>query len=115
AMEAAPTSRKQATHERIVDTAAGVLRESGFDGVRVADIMGKAGLTHGGFYAHFPSREGLLVEALDRAGEDSALRLQKSIAAAQAKGTGRFRALVENYLSERHLKSAGAGCPVAAL
>ena len=114
-MESAPTSRKQLTHDRILDTAAGVLRESGFQGVGVADIMNRAGLTHGGFYAHFPSRDALLAEALARAGQDSQARLQRSIAAGEAKAGNRFRALVESYLSERHLRSPDSGCPVAAL
>jgi len=113
-MEASPTSRKQLTHERILDTAARVLRESGFQGVGVADIMKRAGLTHGGFYAHFPSRDALLAEALERAGQDSQARLQRSIGAGEKDGN-RFRALVESYLSERHLKAPEAGCPVAAL
>ncbi|GAB3667403.1 TetR/AcrR family transcriptional regulator [Ramlibacter alkalitolerans] len=113
-METAPT-RKQLTHDRIVDTAARVLRETGFYGVGVADIMKRAGLTHGGFYAHFPSREALLAEALERAGQDSRVRLDRSIAAREARGASRFRALVESYLSEPHLKSVDSGCPVAAL
>jgi AcrR family transcriptional regulator len=110
----APT-RKQQTHDRIVDTAARVLRETGFHGVGVADIMKRAGLTHGGFYAHFPSREALLAEALERAGQDSRVRLARSIAAGTAKGASPFRALVESYLSERHLHAPESGCPVAAL
>ena len=115
AMDTAPPSRKQLTHDRILDTAARVLRDSGFQGVGVADIMKRAGLTHGGFYAHFPSRDALLAEALERAGQDSRARLQRSIAAGEAQGGSRFRALVESYLSERHLKAADRGCPVAAL
>ena len=111
----APAGRKQLTHERIVDTAARVLRESGFSGVGVADIMKRAGLTHGGFYAHFPSREALLAEALERAGEDSHGRLSRSVESASHQGTTALRALVEGYLSERHLKSPETGCPVAAL
>lgn len=111
----AEPGRKQLTHDRIVDTAARVLRESGFGGVGVADVMKRAGLTHGGFYAHFPSRDALLAEALERAGHDSGLRLQRSIATGEARGATRFRALVESYLSERHLKSPESGCPVAAL
>jgi TetR/AcrR family transcriptional regulator, transcriptional repressor for nem operon len=113
-METAPT-RKQLTHDRIVDTAARVLRETGFHGVGVADIMKRAGLTHGGFYAHFPSRDALLAEALERAGQDSRLRLERSVAAREAKGASRFRALVESYLSEPHLQAVDSGCPVAAL
>jgi AcrR family transcriptional regulator len=115
AMDQAPTTRKQLTHERIVDTAARVLRDGGFQGVGVADIMKRVGLTHGGFYAHFPSRDALLVEALERAGQDSRARLQRSMDVAEKKAASRFRALVESYLSGRHLASAESGCPVAAL
>ena len=110
-----PPSRKQLTHDRIVDTAARALRSTGFDGVGVADVMKQAGLTHGGFYAHFPSRDVLLAEALERAGRDSRERMQRTIAAGEVRGLSRFRALVEGYLSERHLKSPESGCPVAAL
>lgn len=113
-MEAAP-SRKQLTHDRIVDTAARALRATGFYGVGVADIMKQAGLTHGGFYAHFPSRDALLSEALQRAGQDSNERLQRAVAAGEARGLSRFRALVEAYLSDAHLKAPESGCPVAAL
>ncbi|MEJ5989443.1 TetR/AcrR family transcriptional regulator [Ramlibacter sp. PS3R-8] len=113
-MDQAPGTRKQRTHDRILDTAARVLRATGFQGVGVADIMKRAGLTHGGFYAHFPSRDALLAEALLRAGEDSHARLARSIAAGEKKD-GPFRALVESYLSDRHLASAESGCPVAAL
>jgi TetR/AcrR family transcriptional repressor of nem operon len=112
-MEAATPSRKQLTHDRILDTAARVLRDTGFAGVGVADIMKRAGLTHGGFYAHFPSRDALLAEALQRAGQDSRERLQRSVAAGEGKTGSRFRALVEGYLSEKHLKSPESGCPAA--
>ena len=114
-MDTTPASRKQLTHDRILDTAARVLRESGFQGVGVADIMNRAGLTHGGFYAHFASREALLAEALERAGQDSQERLRRALEAGTEKGGSPFRSLVENYLSERHLKAADRGCPVAAL
>lgn len=113
-MDAAP-SRKQLTHDRILDTAARALRGTGFHGVGVADVMKKAGLTHGGFYAHFASRDALLAEALEHAGADSRARLQKALAAGEAKGHSRLRALVESYLSDRHLGSPESGCPVAAL
>jgi len=114
-MDTAAPGRKQLTHDRILDTAARAMRSSGFYGVGVADVMKQAGLTHGGFYAHFPSRDALLVEALDRAGGHSRERLQRSIAAGEARGASRFRALVESYLSDRHLQSPESGCPVAAL
>lgn len=113
-MEGQPT-RKQLSHERIVETAARAIRRAGFHGTGVADIMKEAGLTHGGFYAHFASRNALLAEALERAGRDSAARLEKGVASRQARGVSAFRALVEGYLSERHLGSTESGCPVAAL
>ena len=106
---------KQITHERIVATAARAIRRGGFHGVGVADIMKEAGLTHGGFYAHFSSRDALLAEALERAGQDSAARVAQRTAARQARGASALRALVEGYLSDRHLGDIEAGCPVAAL
>src|SRR5258705_13855339 len=61
-------SRKEVTHDRIVESAARAIRRSGYNGTGVADIMKDAGLTHGGFYAHFSSREAMLAEAADHAG-----------------------------------------------
>jgi AcrR family transcriptional regulator len=113
-MEPTP-SRKELSHDRIVEVAARAIRRAGFGGVGVADIMKEAGLTHGGFYAHFASRNALLAEALERAGRDSAARIEKSAAMRQARGDSAFRALVEGYLSDRHLGSTESGCPVAAL
>lgn len=114
AMEIAP-NRKALTHERIVDTAARAIRRAGFQGVGVADIMKEAGLTHGGFYAHFPSRDALLAEALEYAGQEGAARLAKGNAIREGKGASPFRALVEGYLSDRHLSGTENGCAVAAL
>lgn len=114
AMEIAP-NRKALTHERILDTAARAIRRAGFHGVGVADIMKEAGLTHGGFYAHFPSRDALLAEALAHAGRQSAERIAKGNAAREARGASPFRALVEGYLSDRHLSGTENGCAVAAL
>lgn len=113
-MDTAP-SRKQLTHDRIVETAAGVMREAGFWGVGVADVMKRAGLTHGGFYAHFASRDALLCEAIEHAGRDSAARLAKSTAQRQARGASPVRALVDAYLADSHLAGTMQGCPVAAL
>src|SRR4029077_6863857 len=66
-MSRTPNSRKEETHERIVDAAARAIRKHGYTGVGVADVMKDAGLTHGGFHAHFDSPDALLVEALERA------------------------------------------------
>jgi AcrR family transcriptional regulator len=114
-MSRTPNSRKQDTHERIVDVAARAIRRNGYAGVGVADVMKEAGLTHGGFYAHFDSRDALLVEALERAGRESGEAVTRALERRAAKGVSAFRALVEAYLGNEHLASLETGCPVAAL
>jgi AcrR family transcriptional regulator len=114
-MSRTPNSRKEDTHDRIVDVAARVIRRDGYAGVGVADVMKEAGLTHGGFYAHFASRDALLVEALERAGRDSSGNFEVAAERRRAKGASPFRALVESYLADAHLQSPETGCPVAAL
>lgn len=109
----APSTRKEETHDRIVRTAARAIRRSGYAGVGVADVMKEAGLTHGGFYAHFGSRTALLAEAADRAGADGVAAL-RGIAMAAPPGR-RLGALVDAYLSMEHVRAAEFGCPVAAL
>ena len=74
-MSRTPNSRKEETHERIVAVAARAIRRRGYAGVGVADVMKEAGLTHGGFYAHFESRDALIIEALERADKDWLARL----------------------------------------
>lgn len=108
-------SRREATHQRIVDTAARAIRRAGYQGVGVADIMKEAGLTHGGFYAHFASRNALLVEALARAGQDGLTNMTRHMAERQAAGASPFAALIASYLSDAHLAGVEHGCPVAAL
>ena len=108
------TSRsKQATHDRIVEVAARAIRRSGYGGTGVADIMKEAGLTHGGFYAHFDSREALLAEAADRAGAQ-AVAASAGVVAAAPPDQG-LQALLQAYLSQAHLGAVETGCPVAAL
>jgi len=106
-------SRKEATHDRIVHAAARAIRRSGYSGTGVADIMKDAGLTHGGFYAHFESREAMLAEAADRAGAESVATLER-IAAAAPPEKG-LQALIQAYLSKEHLEGPDSGCPMAAL
>src|SRR5215212_8462694 len=106
-------SRKEASHERIVETAARAIRRSGYSGSGVAEIMKEAGLTHGGFYAHFDSREGMLAEAADRAGADTVAFLARVAAAAPPKKA--LEAMLRTYLSKEHLAGAETGCAVAAL
>ena len=107
------SNRKEATHERIVDVAARAIRRSGYGGTGVADIMKEAGLTHGGFYAHFDSRDAMLAEAADRAGADGMARVARVIAEAPPKRA--LEALLRAYLSKEHVESAESGCAVAAL
>jgi TetR/AcrR family transcriptional regulator, transcriptional repressor for nem operon len=106
-------SRKEATHERIVEVAARAIRRTGYGGTGVADIMKDAGLTHGGFYAHFASREAMLAEAADRAGAEGVATLERVVAAAPPKRA--LQALLRAYLSKAHVEGAETGCPVAAL
>lgn len=73
-MQCTTPNRKESTHERIAEAAACAIRRSGYGGTGVADIMKDAGLTHGGFYAHFDSREAMLAEAADRAGAEGVVR-----------------------------------------
>jgi TetR/AcrR family transcriptional repressor of nem operon len=108
-------TKKEATHERIVNAAARAIRRSGFEGVGVADVMKEAGLTHGGFYAHFDSREAMLAEALARAGSSGAALLAKRVDGRQPQTATMLRAIIESYLSDAHLSGTESGCPVAAL
>jgi AcrR family transcriptional regulator len=75
--------------------------------------MKEVGLTHGGFYAHFASREAMLAEAADRAGAESVAALTR--AAADAPPQEALRSMIRAYLSKEHVEGAETGCPVAAL
>lgn len=112
-MKAAPARSKDATHKRIVETAARAIRRCGYDGVGIADLMKEAGLTHGGFYAHFASREALLAEAADHAGAEAVAMF--SGAASRAPAQRSLQALLRAYLSEEHRNHPDTGCPIAAL
>ncbi len=107
-------TRKEESHERIVRAAARAIRKHGYERLGVAQVMKEAGLTHGGFYAHFDSRDALLAEAADQAGAESIENLSRAVAA--AKPGGELAALVDSYLSDRHLHAPelGQGCAVAA-
>ena len=110
-----PPDRKALSHARIVDAASRAMRRSGYAGVGVADVMREAGLTHGGFYAHFTSRDAMLVEAVEHAGRKSAKRIAGVVEAAAERGVTPFRALVESYLSDAMLAAVESGCHVALL
>lgn len=108
-------TRKELSHDRIVEVAARSIRRAGFRGVGVADIMKEAGLTHGGFYAHFASRDALLVEALQRAGQDNLASMSEAVERQLRKGGTRFAALVQTYLHDVHIDRSEDGCVIAAL
>jgi len=107
-------SREQAAEnrERIVQVAAKLFRERGFDGVGVADLMKAAGLTHGGFYGHFASKEDLAAEACGRALDRSLQIWSSEVEKAPDEA---FSKIINNYLSEAHRNGPGSGCLVAAL
>lgn len=104
---------KEASHERIVSAAARAIRRSGYDGTGVADIMKEAGLTHGAFYAHFPSREAMLAEAANRACAESAAVAADVVASVPPEQT--LASMLRAYLSPQHLAQVELGCPLAAL
>ncbi len=107
-------SREQAVQnrERILDAAAQLFRERGFEGIGVADLMKAAGLTHGGFYGHFSSKEDLMAQACARA-------LTRSIEAwskrADSAPDDPLSSIAGVYLSRRHRDNPGARCVLAAL
>ena len=104
---------KLETHARIVRKASVRLREKGAHGIGVADLMKDAGLTHGGFYAHFDSREALVVEAFGYAMDRSMERWRKL--AEQIPPEQRLAAIVEAYLAPLHRDDPGHGCAIPAL
>lgn len=103
---------KAKTHERLVAAAAARFREKGLDGISLADLMKELGLTHGGFYKHFASRDALVAEAVDRALDESEQRLR---ALAFPDGAPDRAAFVERYLSEAHRDALAEGCAVTGL
>ena len=107
-------SKKEAaaSRERILDSASKLFREHGLDGIGVADLMKDAGLTHGGFYGHFSSKEELMAQACDRALAGSVAKWGKLCASGDAKP---LSAIARSYLSRRHLDDPGEGCVVAAI
>ena len=104
---------KLETHARIVRKASVRLREKGAHGVGVADLMKEAGLTHGGFYAHFDSRDDLVIEAFTHAMDRSTERWRKL--AEQTPREKRFATIVNSYLTSLHRDDPGRGCAIPTL
>ena len=98
-------SREQMAENRrrILDAASRLFREKGFDAVSVAEVMKAAGLTHGGFYGHFGSKDDLVAQTLAH------------VLAGDAGGGGDLRTYLDAYLSPRHRDNAADGCPTAGL
>lgn len=107
-------SREQAAEnrEKILSSATRLFREKGFDGIGIADLMRDAGLTHGGFYGHFASKEDLIAQACERAVDD--LLAQNRMRFENYEGTV-YQRFIANYLSCEHRDNPGSGCLMAAL
>src|SRR5262245_16871347 len=108
-----PPSHKYATRRRIVDAASQVFRERGIAETGVDEVMRRAGLTHGGFYAHFRDKSELVAEAC-AAGFAAAVPNLDRIAAAPTAGA-RARLLIDSYLGRRHRDNHRSGCVVVAV
>lgn len=98
--------------ERLLDIASRLFRERGFDGVSVAEVMQEAGLTHGGFYGHFASKEALAAEAATHALMGTSARWKSTL---DERGMDGLERILDVYLSRRHLDNPATGCAIAAL
>ena len=108
-----PADHKQQTRERIVRAAARRFRSRGSEGAGIGDLMRDLRLTHGGFYRHFESKEGLFAEAFEHSLKEVGDRVIRAIDGAPP--GGELKALIDAYLDSRHCDDVAGGCPVAAL
>lgn len=106
-------SHKARTRARIVESAARAYREHGVEGVGIVDIMRDAGLTHGGFYAHFPNKDALLAEAAQRGLAET--REEFLAGAVAANPDAPLREIIRRYVSRSHRDDAAGGCAMPAL
>jgi len=104
---------KAHTRQRILEMASTLFRERGIDQVSVNDVMAGTGLTHGGFYAHFTSKDDLVAEAVAQALEQTTERLVGF--ARRAHGGNGLKTAIRSYLSPQHRDNPGQGCALAAL
>lgn len=107
------SDHKQETRDRVLVEAAKQIRAHGPLGVGVADIMKRAGLTHGGFYAHFKSKDALVAAAITKMFEGARTRWDRSTMSRDARNG--LAAYIDSYLSAEHRDSRESGCPIAAL
>ena len=108
------SAHKQRTRERILAEAARSMRARGPDGIGVAELMKQAGLTHGGFYAHFKNRDDLVAAAIARMFEDSKAMVERHFSAGRPPREA-LGAMIDYYLSEGHCRRLDSGCPLAAI
>jgi TetR/AcrR family transcriptional repressor of nem operon len=106
-------THKQETRERVLKIASKALREKGPEGVGVAEVMREAGLTHGGFYAHFPSKDVFLTETLNEIFAQGAERMRNLTEGLDPREA--LAAYIDFYFSADHRDHRGAGCPLVAL
>lgn len=106
-------AEKRRSHRRILDAAARLMRENGVESTSVSDIMSAAGLTHGGFYRHFSSKDELAAAAFDHAVDVSTAAIET--AATPDLRRQAYGDYLRNYLSEHHVAEYGGGCPLAAI
>ncbi|MDB6170385.1 MAG: transcriptional regulator, TetR family [Verrucomicrobia bacterium] len=104
---------KQTTRRRIVAVASAAFRERGVESTGVDEVMRRAGLTHGGFYAHFRDKSELVAEACVEAFDEAVVNLGRI--AAQPTAAKRARLLIDSYLSPRHRDNRGSGCLIVAV
>jgi TetR/AcrR family transcriptional repressor of nem operon len=105
-------AEKHASHTRIVKAAAAQIRRDGVDAVRVSELMREAGLTHGGFYRHFGSREDLIDEAIDAALTDGSRQAETG---ESLDPDAELAQIIDGYVSKAHRDNPQVGCAVAAL
>jgi TetR/AcrR family transcriptional repressor of nem operon len=108
-----PAGHKAETRAKILRAAAKVFRRDGYHSAGVDKVMEEAGLTAGGFYAHFGSKEALLAETLAPAAAGAGVPLEKDLAGTV--GHARLKVFVESYLSRSHLQRTEDGCPLPSL
>ncbi|AJA09767.1 transcriptional regulator [Sphingopyxis fribergensis] len=106
-------THKAETRERVLKEAAKEIRAKGPDNVAVSGIMARAGLTHGGFYAHFPSKDALVNEAIGAMFADARARTERIDTDGDPRSV--LRAYVDFYLSAKHRDSRDRGCPLPTL
>jgi TetR/AcrR family transcriptional repressor of nem operon len=102
-------------HEEVIGAAARLFRERGIESVSVPEVMAEAGLTRGGFYKHFESKDALVATAVEASFADQLSRVRKFAAEHPDDPASAHRALLDDYLSPDHRDDPGAGCPNAAL